>query len=103
MATAPTYPGVYIEEVPSGVRTITGVPTSITAFVGFARRGPVNDPTRVQSFAEFDRVFGGLADENTVSYAVPQFFLNGGGHARSPRAVHTGDAAEANKDKKATL
>lgn len=41
-----TYPGVYIEEVPSGVRTITGVATSITAFVGRAARGPVNDPNQ---------------------------------------------------------
>lgn len=37
MATAPTYPGVYIEEVPRGVRAITGVATSIAAFVGFAQ------------------------------------------------------------------
>src|SRR3569832_2391142 len=56
-----SYPGVYIEEVPSGVRTITGVATSITAFIGRALRGPANDPTRVQSFAEFERRFGGLA------------------------------------------
>ena len=48
-----TFPGVYIEEVPSGVRTITGVATSITAFVGYAKRGPVNNPTMVQGFAEF--------------------------------------------------
>ena len=48
-----SYPGVYIEEVPSGVRTITGVATSITAFVGRALRGPEDDPIRVQSFAEF--------------------------------------------------
>ena len=31
MPVAPTYPGVYIEEIPSGVHTITGVSTSITA------------------------------------------------------------------------
>ena len=37
-----SFPGVYIEEVPSGVRTITGVATSITAFVGRALRGPVD-------------------------------------------------------------
>src|SRR2546423_1392020 len=103
MPSALTYPGVYIEEIPSAVRTITGVPTSITAFVGFARRGPVNDPTRIQSFAEFDRVFGGLADESTMGYAVQQFFLNGGGDALVVRAVHTGEATAANNDKKATL
>ena len=41
MPSALTYPGVYIEEVPSGVRTITGVATSITAFIGRALQGPV--------------------------------------------------------------
>ena len=45
MPITPTYPGVYIEEVPSGVHTITGVATSITAFIGRAERGPVNEPT----------------------------------------------------------
>ena len=63
-----TYPGVYIEEIPSGVRTITGVATSITAFIGRALRGPVNDPIRVQSFAEFTRLFGGLWNDGTMSY-----------------------------------
>ena len=64
MPVAPTYPGVYIEEIPSGVRTITGVATSITAFIGRTLRGPVNDPVRVQSFAEFERRFGGLWRDN---------------------------------------
>lgn len=54
-----SYPGVYIEEVPSGVRTITGVATAITAFIGRARLGAVNVPTRIQSFADYDRAFGG--------------------------------------------
>ena len=70
MPSALTYPGVYIEEVPSGVRTITGVATSITAFIGRARRGPVDVPIRVQSFAELNRVFGGLWQSSTLSYAV---------------------------------
>ena len=78
MPVTPTYPGVYIEEVSSGVHPITGVATSITAFVGFAQRGPVNEPTMVQSFPEFIRVFGGLVEFSTMSYAVQQFFLNGG-------------------------
>lgn len=77
-----SYPGVYIEELSSGVRTITGVSTSITAFIGRALRGPLDSdeqsPVRVQSFAEFDRVFGGLWRESTMSYAVQQFFQNGG-------------------------
>jgi hypothetical protein len=89
MPTAPTYPGVYIEEVPSEVRTITGVATSITAFIGRALRGPVDDPIRVQSFAEFSRVFGGLWRESTLSYAVQHYFLNGGTDALVVRVVNT--------------
>jgi hypothetical protein len=74
----PTYPGVYIEEIPSGVRTITGVATSITAFIGRALRGPVDFPIRIQSFADFERAFGGLWVESTLGYAVRQFFQHGG-------------------------
>ena len=89
MPAALSFPGVYIEEIPSGVRTITGVATSITAFVGRARRGPVNDPVRVQSFAEFERTFGSLWSESTLGYAVNQFFANGGADALIVR-VHNG-------------
>lgn len=73
-----TYPGVYIEEIPSGVRTIVGVATSITAFIGRAQRGKTDDPIRIQSFADYERLFGGLWEPSTMSYAVQQFFLNGG-------------------------
>ena len=45
MPVRPTYPGVYIEEIPSSVRAITGVSTSITAFIGRALRGPVTNPS----------------------------------------------------------
>jgi phage tail sheath protein FI len=89
-----TYPGVYIEEVASGVRTITGVATSVTAFVGRAARGPVNLPIRVQSFAEFERNFGGLSRTSTLGYAVQHFFLHGGSEALIVR-VFAGDAAAA--------
>ena len=77
----PTFPGVYVEEVSSGVRTITGVATSITAFVGRARRGPVNHPVTVNNFSDFERGFGGLWSESTMSYAVRDFYLNGGSAA----------------------
>jgi phage tail sheath protein FI len=87
-----TYPGVYIEEVSSGVRTITGVATSITAFIGRARRGPTDHPVRVQSFAEFERTFGGLWLKSLMSYAVQHYFLNGGTDALIVR-VHNGGAA----------
>lgn len=81
MPVALTYPGVYVEEVPSGVRTITGVATSITAFVGRALRGPVNDPIPVFSFAEFERTFGGLWDASPLSFSVQHYFQNGGSQA----------------------
>ena len=87
MPSALTYPGVYVEEIPSGVRTITGVATSITAFVGAARRGPIigpnpNDtPVIINSFADYERIFGGLWVPSTMSYAVRDFYLNGGSQA----------------------
>jgi uncharacterized protein len=78
MPIAPTYPGVYIQEIPSGVRTITGVATSITAFIGRASRGPVNDPTVINNFGDFDRLFGGLDKDSMMSYAVRDFYQSGG-------------------------
>src|SRR5512147_1061425 len=94
MPVSPTFPGVYVEEIPSGVRTITGVATSVTAFIGRARRGPVgpvNDPVLVNSFADFERTFGGLWEHSTMSYAVRDFFLNGGSQAIVVR-IHNGAA-----------
>jgi phage tail sheath protein FI len=91
-----SYPGVYIEEIPSGVRTIVGVATSITAFVGRASRGPVNDPVRIQSFTDYVRVFGGLSVLSTLSYAVQQFFLNGGTDALIVRVHRNGTKAVLN-------
>lgn len=84
-----SYPGVYIEEIPSGVRTITGVATSITAFIGRALTGPVNKPIRIQTFGDFERQFGGLWSESTLSYAVQQYFLNGGTDAIIVRLVNS--------------
>src|ERR1043166_9402154 len=81
MPIAPTYPGVYIEEIPSGVRTITGVATSITAFIGRAFRGPTDDPVTINSYSDFERIFGGLWVESTLGYAVRDFYLNGGSQA----------------------
>ncbi len=83
-----TYPGVYIEEIPSGVRTITGVATSITAFLGRARRGTVNEPEIINSFSDFERRFGGLRVDYPMSYAVRDFFLNGGSQAIIIRLVN---------------
>ncbi|HEY9697903.1 MAG TPA: phage tail sheath C-terminal domain-containing protein [Trichocoleus sp.] len=81
MPITPTYPGVYVEEIPSGVHTITGVSTSVTAFVGAAKRGPLNKAVRILSYSDFERSFGGLDAGSELSYAVRQFFLNGGSDA----------------------
>jgi phage tail sheath protein FI len=89
MPVQPTYPGVYIEEIPSGIRTITGVATSITAFVGRAKQGPVNDPVTINSFGDFERTFGGLWAESSLGYAVRDFYLNGGSQAIIVRLYHT--------------
>ena len=95
MPIVPTYPGVYVEEIPSGVRTISGVSTSVTAFVGAARRGPINRAVRILGFADFERNFGGLVSDFELGYAVRQFFQNGGGEAwvirlaRNPVAAST--------------
>jgi phage tail sheath protein FI len=80
------YPGVYIEEIPSGVRTITGVATSITAFLGRAPRGPVDNPETITSLADYDRRFGGLAAAYPMSYAIRDFYQNGGSTALIVRA-----------------
>jgi phage tail sheath protein FI len=79
MPVSPTYPGVYVQEISSGVRTVAGVPTSVAAFVGRARRGPVNEPTTCFNMGEFNRRFGGLGLDSSLSYAVEDFFANGGG------------------------
>ena len=76
-----TYPGVYVEELPSGVHTITGVATSVAAFVGRAWLGPVDQPVVLFSYADYERQFGGLWRASTMSYAVQQFFMNGGSEA----------------------
>jgi phage tail sheath protein FI len=95
MPITPTYPGVYIEEIPSGVRTIMGVATSITAFIGRAVRGPVNEPVTINSFGDYERIFGGLWTESTMGYAVRDFYLNGGSQAIIVRLFHPYFATEA--------
>ncbi len=76
-----TYPGVYIQEIPSSVRTIKTVSTSITAFIDFFREGPMNEAVQIFGMTDFDRVFGGLDRRSPASYAIAQFFLNGGSEA----------------------
>lgn len=86
-----TYPGVYVEEIASGVRTIAGVSTSDTAFVDFFKQGPVDTPVRISSFGDFERVFGGLDSRSAASYAIQQYYLNGGSIAYVVRVTERDD------------
>jgi len=94
MPVATSYPGVYVQEIPSGVRTITGVATSITAFVGRAARGPTDQAVVCNSFGDFEATFGGLWNDNALGYSVRDFFLNGGSTAVVVR-LYAGDQAVA--------
>lgn len=81
MAVTVNYPGVYIEEVSSGVHTITGVATSIAAFAGWAPQGPVDSAQLILSFSDYVRLYGGLDTRSLLGYAVSHFFSNGGQQA----------------------
>lgn len=89
------FPGVYVEEIPSGVRTIHAAPTAVTAFVGRTPRGPVDRPVAITSFAEYERSFGGLDTDSAISFAVRDFFLNGGQQACIVRRWVAAEAAAA--------
>ena len=87
-----SYPGVYIEEVSSGVRTITGVATSIALFIGWAPRGPIDRAVRLTSFADYERTYGGLDFRSVLGYSVKQFYDNGGADAYVLRIARTDSA-----------
>jgi len=82
--TNPTNPGRCVDELPAGAEAISDVPTSVTAFVGSTSNGPVDEPTRVRSIAEFERVFGAARVDQadgaslTMPLAIGSFFENGG-------------------------
>jgi phage tail sheath protein FI len=103
MPVAVTYPGVYIDELPSAVRTITGVPTAVTAFVGSAARGPVNQHQPITSWADFERIFGGLSTSSKMSYSVYHYYLNGGTAAEIVRLTHIDPATKQTDASEATL
>ena len=80
-------PGVFVEEVSFRQKTIEGVSTSTTGFVGPTRFGPIlGEPALLTSFSEFERIYGGLDPLNfegvdTVNYvahAVRAYFEEGG-------------------------
>jgi uncharacterized protein len=89
MSVQTTYPGVYIVEHTTSSHVITGVSTSVTAFVGAARQGPADEPTAIGSYADFVRQFGDPVDATShpMGYAVSHFFANGGTQAIVVRAL----------------
>lgn len=85
MPVTPTYPGIYIEELPSSARTITAAPTSVTVFVGYThpfKTRKFNQAIEIFNFTEYEREFGGFYESELVdcqvAHAVNQFFINGG-------------------------
>jgi phage tail sheath protein FI len=105
-------PGVYVEETSFRARSIEGVSTSTTAFVGPTRRGPTTGtPELVTSYADFERIYGGIGPvhgrENYLAHGVRAYFNEGGarlyvarvftppdggdGRARSAAVAEAGD------------
>lgn len=87
MPVTTTYPGIYIEELPSNARTITAAPTSIAVFIGYThpfktKSTNFNKAVQIFNFTDYENEFGGLYRSGRVradvADAVNQFFLNGG-------------------------
>jgi uncharacterized protein len=88
-------PGVYVEEMESGSRPIEGVATSVAAFVGLAKAGPVNAPTLVTNWTQFTQTFGDFLEDSYLAHAVYGYFNNGGGSAYIVRVGAEDDGAPA--------
>lgn len=78
-------------------RNIVGASTSVTAFVGYTQRGVANEPTQLFDYGDFERAFGGLDLDSPVSYAVQQFFQNGGLEAWVVRVAAGAEGEETTK------
>ena len=87
-------PGVYVEEVERGAKPIEGVGTSTAGFLGETERGPT-DPRLVTSYADYQRLFGGVVEDKYLAQSVDGFFRNGGSQCyvgRVTGATETGGA-----------
>lgn len=94
------HPGVYIEEIPSGLKPIGGVATSVAAFIGFTAKGPMREPSRIGKWDDYANEFGGIqntgADEkgDPMGHTVAAFFQNGGANAYIVRIAQEAGKAE---------
>src|SRR5229473_1168734 len=83
-------PGVYVEETSFRAKSIEGVSTTTTGFIGPTRYGPLDlDPEIITSVVEFERTYGGKERlwfednptqpvHNYMWHAVRAFFEEGG-------------------------
>jgi Bacteriophage tail sheath protein len=93
------HPGIYVEEIPGSTKLITAADTCVAAFVGKARKGPVNMAERIQSFNDYKGTYGDIASEDdTMGLAVQSFYLNGGKSAVICRLDGQGSEPIAVKD-----
>jgi phage tail sheath protein FI len=93
MPVAPTYPGVYVQEVPSGVRTIVGVSTSVGMFIGASKKGPIGEPIRCLNYSAFRDRFGEDSSAGQLAQNIKLFFLNGGTDCYAMRLANGATAA----------
>jgi phage tail sheath protein FI len=77
MATYVT-PGVYFEATDQNSQALTVLRTDIAAFIGIAQKGPLNVPTPVNSWEQFQSVFGNYLPNGYMAYCAQAFFENGG-------------------------
>ncbi len=81
-------PGVYVEELSSGVKPIEGAGTSTGAFVGIAEKGPIGQAVLISNWTQYVKVFGNFLPDFYLSHAVYQFFKEGGTRCYVSRTCH---------------
>lgn len=102
MATTYLTPGVYVEEVPSGSASLTAGATAIAAFVGFTATRPTDDPSdpeglkprMVNSWTEFESLYGGFLPGAMLPHSVYGWFQNGGATCYIVPVPHTRPSEE---------
>lgn len=98
-----SYPGVYMEEVSSGVRPIAAASTSTAAFVGLSERGPDDEAKRITNWTQFQKYYGTFIDGSCLVESVFQFFNNGGSQCYIVRVTRTdAKAADVTVENRAT-
>jgi phage tail sheath protein FI len=112
-------PGVYVEETSFRSKSIEGVGTSTTAFVGPTLKGPAVkaadknplSPELLTSYADFERIYGGFDDlslggapsRNYLAHAVQSYFNNGGARLYVARVANGADAVAASAEAKPVI